>query len=327
MDKKIRWGIIGLGGIANKFATDLALVEDAELVAVASRSKDRAEEFGRQFKSKHTFDSYLALFECDEVDVVYIATPHTSHKQWSIEAMKHGKHVLCEKPAGINQTEVKEMVSTARENKVFLMEALWSRFNPAICKTKEIIESGAIGNITHIHADFAFYALDRPETHRVLNPNLAGGSLLDIGIYPIFLSYLLLGKPDTIVSSSNFYRTGAEVQTSMIFTYANAQALLYSGLTSNTRVEAEISGNKGTIYLPSRWHEAQGYSVNLGASPEFFDAPITGRGYAHEIDEVHACLRAGKLESSLWSHRNSLDLIGILDTVRHQNRIVFPSEE
>ena len=162
MDKKIGWGIIGLGGIANKFATDLALVEDAELVAVASRSKDRAEEFGRQFESKYTFDSYLTLFECAEVDVVYIATPHTSHKQWSIEAMKHGKHVLCEKPAGINLTEVKEMVSVAKENNVFLMEALWSRFNPAICKTKKIIESGAIGNITHIHADFAFYALDRP---------------------------------------------------------------------------------------------------------------------------------------------------------------------
>lgn len=327
MQEKIRWGIVGPGGIAHKFATDLDIVGDGELVAVASRNIDKAKEFGNQYKAKYAFGSYDALFKCSEVDVIYIATPHTFHKELSIQAMNHGKHVLCEKPMGINVVEVEEMIAVAKSNKVFLMEALWSRFNPAIVKAKRLIEEGTIGNIGYLHADFAFYALDRPEEGRVLNPDLAGGSLLDIGIYPIFLSYLLLGKPEKIWSSSKFYKTGVEIQTSMIFDYANAQAILYSGFTSNSEMKAEISGSKGSIYLPRRWHEAQGYSVARDNEIEHFDLPTKGKGYTHEIDEVHACIKSGKLQSDLWSHQNSLDLAQLLDTVRTQNGITFASEQ
>lgn len=327
MQEKLRWGIVGPGGIAHKFATDLDIVGDGELLAVASRNIDKAKEFGNQYQAKYAFGSYDELFKCNEVDVVYIATPHTFHKELSIRAMNHGKHVLCEKPMGINVVEVEEMIIAAKRNKVFLMEALWSRFNPAIVRTKRLIEEGAIGDIGYLHADFAFYAMDKPEEGRVLNPNLAGGSLLDIGIYPIFLSYLLLGKPEKILSSSKFHKTGTEIQTSMIFDYATAQAILYSGFTSNSEMKAEISGSKGSIYLPGRWHEAQGYSVEKDNEIEYFDLPAKGKGYTHEIDEVHICIRAGKLQSDIWSHQNSLDLAQLLYSVRTQNGITFPFEQ
>ena len=327
MADKIRWGIVGPGKIAHSFAQDLKLVVDGELVAVASRNIDRAQEFGSEYGATECFGSYEELFKSKEVDVVYIATPHTSHAELSIKAMEHGKHILCEKPMGVNQFEVEKMRSTAKENNVFLMEALWSRFNPSIRRVKRMVDEGYIGGVRYLHADFAFYALDRDEKGRVLNPMLAGGSLLDIGIYPIFLSYLLLGKPDTIHASSKFHKTGAEIQTSMIFEYPDAQAILYSGFTSKSEMKAEISGSKGTIFIHPRWHEPQGYSIEKEGETHDFELPTNGKGYTHEIDEVHHCLRAKKLQSDLWSHQNSMDLIQILDDVRKQTGIVFPFEE
>ncbi len=327
MAEKIRWGILGLGGIAHKFANDLNLVENAEITAVASRNVDKAQEFGEQYSSKHVYGNYDDLFHCQDVDVIYIATPHTSHKEWSIKAMKHGKNVLCEKPLGMNRADVEEMISVAKNKKVFLMEALWSRFNPTIKKVKDMVDNGEIGDVGYLHADFAFYALDRPEEGRVLNPNLGGGSLLDIGIYPIFLSYLLLGKPEKIQSSSKFYKTGVEIQTSMIFDYPNAKAVLYSGLTSKSKMEAEISGSKGSIFIYPQWHSAKGYSLRKEGQLQEVDMPTVGNGYTYEIEAVNVSLQEGMLENDLWTHQNSLDLAGLLETIRLQNGITFPFEQ
>ena len=327
MEQRIKWGIVGLGGIAHKFANDLTLVDGADISAVASRSIDKAKAFQKEYNANHAFGSYDELFKCQDVDVIYIATPHTSHKELSIKAMNHGKHILCEKPVGMNRAEVEEMISVAKKNKVFFMEGLWSRFNPAIKKAKDLVDGNSIGKIGYLHADFAFYALQRPEEGRLLNPNLGGGSLLDIGIYPIFLSYLLLGKPNKILSSSKFYKTGVEIQTSMIFEYTNAQAILYSGLISGSKMEAEISGSKGSIFLDPQWHAAQGYSVKTDGELQHVAMPTTGNGYTYEIEEVHSCLKSGKLESELWSHQNSLDLCRLLDVVRSQNGITFPFEQ
>ncbi len=285
MSKKIRWGIVGLGKIAHSFAKDLALVPQAKLTAVASRNVEKAKAFGAEYHSELTFGSYEDLFESTEVDVVYIATPHTSHAALAIKAMKSGKHVLCEKPLGVNTGEVHQMIEVAKEEKVFLMEALWSRFNPTISTVRNLIRAGEIGQIRYLHADFAFYALDREDEGRLLNPALAGGSLLDIGIYPIFLAYLLLGSPESILSSTKKYLTGVEIQTAMIFQYPEAQALLFSGLTSNAEMKAEISGTKGTIYLHPRWHETEGYSLEREGKIENVQIPKTGKGYAHEIME------------------------------------------
>lgn len=327
MEHKIRWGIIGLGGIAHHFIKDLLMVDDAKLIAVASRSEDKALAFKEQYGATHAYGSYQELFDCADVDVVYIATPHTAHADLAIQAMNAGKHVLCEKPMGVNALEVDKMIASARTNNVFLMEALWSRFNPAIRKVVAHIENGEIGNIQYLHADFAFYALDRDPNGRLLNPDLAGGSLLDIGIYPIFLTYLLLGKPENIEAKSKFFNTGVEIGTVMVFEYAQAQALLYSGLTSKSEMRAQISGTKGTLLIEPRWHEAQGYTLVKGDHTEDVFLPTKGRGYYYEIMEVHQCLRNEALQSPLWSHQNSKDLIGLLDSVRQVAGIVFPFEQ
>ncbi len=327
MEQKIRWGIIGLGGIAQKFANDLNLVEGAVISAVASRTLEKAEVFAEQHHAKYAFGSYEALLACEEVDVVYIATPHTGHKEWSIKAMDHGKHVLCEKPMGIDRQDIEEMVSVAKKNNVFLMEALWSRFNPSIRKAKALVDDGTIGDIGYLHADFAFYALDRAEEGRLLNPDLGGGSLLDIGIYPVFLAYLFLGMPANIKSTSKFHKTGVEIQTSMIFDYPKAQAILYSGLTSESKMEAELSGSKGALFLNRQWHIAQGYSLKIGDVIEAVELPTPGYGYTYEIEEVHSCLHNGRLQSDLWSHQNSLDLAGLLEEIRVLNGIKFPFEQ
>ncbi|WP_299162918.1 Gfo/Idh/MocA family oxidoreductase [uncultured Eudoraea sp.] len=327
MKEKIRWGIVGLGNIAQKFADDLKLIADGELTAVASRDIQKAKRFGELNNAKHAFGSYQELFACTDVDVVYIATPHTSHADLSIMAMNEGRNVLCEKPMGINRGEVERMIASARKNNVFLMEALWSRFNPSIRKVKNLIDEGIIGEVGYLHADFAFYALDKDINGRLLNPALAGGSLLDIGIYPIFLAYLILGFPEKIMASSKIYKTGVDIQTSMIFEYSNAQAILYSGLTSNSEMKAEISGSEGTVFLTPRWHEAQEYSVEKNDKLEKVQLPTRGKGYEYEIVEVHQCLRNGKLESDLWSLKNTYDLIRIMDNIRKQTGVVFPFEQ
>lgn len=326
MENKIRWGIAGLGNIARKFAQDIQLVPGARLSAVGSRNKDKALAFGTEFGADQCFGSYDELFASDEVDVVYIATPHISHTELSIKAMNAGKHVLCEKPFGINSKDTESMIDSARNNGVFLMEALWSRFNPGIARVKERVDNGEIGRIVYLHADFAFYSLDRSEEGRLLNPELAGGSILDIGIYPIFLAYLILGMPDKILAASNFYKTGVEIQTSIIFSYADAQAILYSGLNSKSEMKAEISGTSGAIYLDPRWHETEGYTLETSNGQQHIDLPTEGNGYTYEIEEVNSCIKSGKLQSDLWNHQNSLDLMELMDEVRTQGQVKFPFE-
>lgn len=322
----IKWGIVGAGNIAHSFSKDLALVNGGKLVSVASRNLEKAQAFADEYDAPNAYGSYEELFNSKTVDVIYLATPHTSHANLSIAAMKAGNAVLCEKPIGVNKSEVEQMVAVAKENNVFLMEALWTRFNLTIKKVKELVDNGTIGDIGYLHADFAFYALDRDENGRLLNPDLAGGSLLDIGIYPIFLAYLMLGLPKDIKASSNFYKTGVEMQCSMIFNYDNAQAILYSGLNSNSEKKAEIAGSEGSIFIHPRWHETTGYTIEKDGESTSNEVGKRGKGYVHEIEEVQDCLASGKKQSDLWSHQNSLDLIEIMDSVRKLTGIVFPFE-
>jgi len=323
----IRWGIVGAGKIAHSFAKDMALVANNRLCAVASRSLNKASEFAETYGAEHAFGSYDELFKSDVVDVVYIATPHTVHADVSIRAMNHKKHVLCEKPMGVNGDEVKRMLASAKENKVFLMEALWSRFNLTIKKVKQLVDDGEIGTVAYLKADFAFYGLDRDESGRILNPNLAGGTILDIGIYPIFLSYLLLGMPKSITAQSQFYKTGIESQTAMVFEYENAQALLLSSLACNSEMKAEIAGSMGTVFINPRWHEASSYIMEKDGNEELVTLEKIGKGYTYEIEEVASCITNGQFESKLWSHQNTTDLCRLLDTVREKAGIKFPFEE
>ncbi len=326
MDRKIKWGIIGLGKIAKLFAEDLRLVHDAELVAVASTNRERAKSFAQEFGNPRAYASYQELFKDANVDVVYVATLHHTHCRFSVEAMNHKKHVLCEKPIAINAAEARQMVEASQRNKVFFMEAFWSRFNPSIVKIKELVSEGKIGKLRYINAEFTFYKLDDDPQSRLLNVDLAGGSLLDMGVYPVFLSYFLLGKPREILARSQFHGNGAEIQTSILFQYENAQSVLYSGFANNTDMKAKICGEKGEIYISPIWHETQGFELVTKGASQFHELPTKGKGFTHEVDEVHECIRTKKLESTKWSHQNSLDLIGIVDRIRLNSGITFPFE-
>jgi predicted dehydrogenase len=325
MNKKIRWGIVGLGNIAGKFAGDLALSSDATLVAVASRDSNKARLFSEQYGAKKAYGSYEALFKDPDVDVVYIATPHSFHHAQTLSALKAGKNVLCEKPLGINASEVREMTDLASEKGLFLMEALWSRFNPGIQEVYGRVKSGELGAVRYLRADFAFPALDRDPRGRLLNPALAGGSLLDIGIYPVFLAYLFLGIPNDVKVAAHFHTTGAEKQIAMIFDYDEALAVLYSGFSSRSEMKAEVSCESGSALLTPPWHHTERIQWQKDEEIEEVALPLKGSGYFYEIEEVHRCLKAGRLESDLWSWADSLALHSLLDRVRGLADIEFPS--
>ena len=322
---KLKWGIVGLGSIANKFAKDLQLVEGAELTAVASRSKENALSFAAQYGVDKGYGTYKEIFEDEEVDIIYIATPHNSHASIGIEAMNHGKHVLCEKPLAVNASQVEDMITAARENKVFLMEAFWSRFNPSIEKVLELINDKEVGKINYVNADFCFYGMDSVKS-RVLSMDLAGGALLDIGVYPVFLSYVIFGVPEEIKASSIFHQGGADIQTAAILKYQNGLANLTCGFNSNSDMTARIYGDNGSIFIDDQWHHAQGYSVVKDGISNHYSLPVQGTGFTFEIEECKSCILSGKIESLKWSWRNSLELIKICDEIREQVGLKYPFE-
>ena len=326
MIQKLRWGILGAGKIAMTFTRDMELTEKHELVMVGSRNKDKANEFAKNIAFEPSTGSYEDVLQSPDVDIVYIATPHHAHVELTLACMETGKHVLCEKPMGVNRKEVTKMVEASRQKGVFLMEGLWSRFNPAIQALIQDIELNKIGTIKYINADFCFTAKQDPNA-RLLNPNLAGGSLLDVGIYPIFLSYILLGKPNSILADAHFFSTGVDSQAAMIFNYDDALCILKSGFTSTSNAPAMICGSQGTIAIQPRWHETEAFEmVSSDGEKSSYKYPKIGKGYTYEMDECLACIRGGHIESNIWSHQNSLDLIALLDEVRQKIKLVYPFE-
>lgn len=314
MSRKVKWGIAGLGNIANKFAADLIVVPEAFLVAVASSDLERANEFKAKFGAERAYGSYSELYLDPEVEVIYIAGLNNDHKQMTIEALNAGKAVLCEKPLGLNTIEVYQMINAAKKNKCFLMEGLWSRFNPAINTAKQWIDEGRIGKLRFLYAEFSFYRLDADASHRLMAPEKGGGALLDIGIYPLFLAYFLLGLPKKISSQIQYSSTGVDIQTSMILQYENAQAMLYCGITNNSDNNAKIGGTEGEIVLPGRWHDTQ--SIQLIKEGEVIkeNLPTVGNGFTYEIEEVNKCISINKKEG-LWSYKNSLELASLMEEI------------
>ena len=319
---KIKWGIIGLGKIANKFASELQLVESAELCAVASRNLDKAQEFANHFQCLKAYGSYDEIFQDENVDILYIATPHDSHAELTIKALQNNKHVLCEKPIALHYQDALQMITTAKKYNKFFMEAFWTRFNPSVREALHHVQNGVIGDVKYLNADFAF-AVENLEGNRMTDIKLGGGSLMDVGVYPLFLAYLILGIPKEIVAKSNFHSTGADLQTSIILHYEMAQAILHSSFLSSSNLKASISGTQGRINLNSPWFMTESYTLIQDDHKEKFKRPTLGKGYTYEIEECHACIKANKIESELWSHQNSLELIAIVDEVRKQIGLVY----
>lgn len=325
MGNTIKWGIVGSGKIANKFARDLALVEGGELEAVYSRTLSNAQTFAEAHKVPSSYDQIQSLLEDSNVDILYIATPHDSHMEFSIKAMDAGKHVLCEKPLAVNKLQVQQMIDASIRNQVFLMEAFWTRFNPSMIDVLAKIKEGEIGQVNYINADFCFYK-DAPPESRMFNMELAGGSLLDVGVYPIFLVYQILGYPKEILASARFHETGADIQTVAILKYDKGFGNITSGFASKCDMISKIYGSEGNIMMDAPWHHTGGYQITKGGQTNEIKHPLVGLGFSYEIEECHQCLLSSKTESELWSHQNSLDLISITDEIRSQIGLKYPFE-
>ncbi len=256
-----KWGIIGPGRIAEKFAQDLNLVEDGILHAIASRNHERATAFAGKYQVANVFSSYEEMVHSGELDIVYIATPHTFHHAHTLLCLENQVPVLCEKPAAINSQQLQEMIGMAEKKQIFFMEALWTRFIPAMLKVLEIVADGSMGQVENVEASFCFRADAGPD-HRLYNMDLGGGSLLDIGIYPVFLAYLLLGMPERIEATGQLAATGADETCSInLFYSGHKQAALHSSILYHADMTAQITMSKGYILMQPRWHESAALTV------------------------------------------------------------------
>lgn len=325
---KIRWGILGCGKIANKFASDLRLVDDAELLAVASRDQEKANKFSQEHGSKLFFNTYEELVACPEVDVIYVATPHGFHHEHVLLCLNHKKAVLCEKAFGLNAREVDEMVATAKNNHVFLMEAFWTKFLPQFGELQKVIQSGEIGALKMIQADFGFRAAV-PPPQRLYDPRLGGGALLDIGIYPVFLAVTLLGRPVEVNAVMSPYPSQVDEQIVMNLKFGNDElAVLSASFAADTPVEATIIGTKGYIRMQNRFHNATSrLEVVIGdESREISVERESGHGYQYEARHVGECLRQKLSESPVMTFSDSMLLIETLDRLRRQCGIKYESD-
>jgi predicted dehydrogenase len=364
------FAILGLGNIARKFAHDLTLIDDAKLVAVGSRSLERAQAFSHDFDAPYAAGSYAGTFDGPRVDAVYIATPHVMHVELATMCLERGIPVICEKPLGLNLAEVEQVVRFARERKVYLMEALWTRFLPSTLKLKEIIDAGVIGTIESIRSDFGFRANNlelalepspapaaapdeasnsrptnlaspaAPSTstsptadlgrNRILNPELGGGALLDIGIYPQFLSQFLLGEPEEIHAQARLSPQGVDLDTSVTCVHAGGRmSHNYSTILGRTKTEALIIGSKASLHWHPRWHEPSSFSLLTGKdtpSENFYFDSGEANGYKYEAEAVMADVRAGLTENALWSLDDSLALHRTLTRVREMVGVRYPGE-
>lgn len=323
------WGIIGLGKIARQFADDLRLLPNARLHAVASTSFERSQAFAGEFGAKHFYSAYEDILHCPDLDVVYIATPHPFHCENALMCLENGIPVLCEKPFAMNLGEARRMVAAARRNRVFLMEALWTRFIPAVEQAFQMVERGDIGELHTIKADLGF-KMPFDLNSRVYNKNLGAGSLLDLGIYPALLSLSFFGKPapENIFAAATYTSTDVDESCAFNFQYPeNRLALCHSTIAANTSLGAHLYGTEGTIFMHPRWHHTQKLTVSRydGRQESFQDLeiPYLGRGYCHEAAHVMQCLDNELLESEVVPLDFTLDLIETLDTIREKIGLVY----
>jgi len=328
MKKKYKWGILAPGKMSAKFTKGLKLLDNVELYAVGSRDKSRAEQFAKEYGYKKFYGSYEELVNDSEVDVIYIASPHSHHLEHTMLCLKHKKAVICEKAFAMNSREVTTMIDEAEKQKVFLMEALWPPFQPIYRKTKEILLDGEPGKILHMDARFSFQA-PFDSSDRKFNLDLGGGSLLDIGIYPVIDTIYFMGIPSDIVAKASFSETGSEDSISIIFSYSDGRmATLYSSFRTAGGIGCDLLCENGNLFFSRARDMSQQLSVAMnGKKVKEYSLLPDGMGYQYEAVEVMKCLDEGKMESSIVPHSFSIDLINVLDRIRKAVGIVFPGRD
>jgi predicted dehydrogenase len=357
MQSAIRWGILGAGIIAEKFAAGLRSLPDAKVQAVASRTQARAREFARRFEIPQVYTSYEALVNDENVDVVYIATINNLHRDHSILCLEAGKAVLCEKPFTTNAAEAREVIAVARRKRLFCMEAMWMRFVPLMARLREIIASGTIGEVRMVTADLGFTA-PFEKTNRFFSLELGGGAMLDLGIYPLSFVYFLLGRPAAVCTEASIGDTGVDEQAAAILAYPSGKlGILSTSLVGYLPGQAVITGTKGRITVHPPLHHPSELSLIIFAEPRG-DAgvrsalrarvrnlplvqgayaraqrvmekltghsrtsmifPLEGNGYNYEAAETMRCLRAGEVESPIMPLDETLSIVETMDTIRKQ---------
>ncbi|MGI8994001.1 MAG: Gfo/Idh/MocA family protein [Nocardioidaceae bacterium] len=325
--KPIRWGIIATGSIAHKLASDIALVPDAELTAVGSRQLETAETFAAQYGARRAYGSYADVAADPDVDVVYVATPHALHRENVELCLAGGKAVLCEKALALNGNDAEAMATTARAAGLFLMEAMWMRCNPNIRALQTLVDGGAVGEVRQIDANFGFVA-DKPPEHRLYDPALGASALLDIGIYPLTFAWLLLGAPTHISSSGQLSERGIDLVCESVLSYDDGRvARIACSMIEELSCTATIEASSGRIEFAPRFQEAREFTVTTDAGRSTYSDNIRGRGYVHEIEEVHRCLREGRTESSLVPLDETVALMRLMDTIRAQIGSTLPGDD
>ncbi|HMB00063.1 MAG TPA: Gfo/Idh/MocA family oxidoreductase [Spirochaetota bacterium] len=326
--QKIRWGIIGPGKIAHAFAADLKLHSGSVLAGAASATPGKAAAFIAQHKQGKAYKDYTQLIQSPEIDVVYIATTHNFHFDNALLALNNGKHVLLEKPVTLNAGQAQTLYQTAARKKLFLMEALWTRFVPAVKKLLQELDQGIIGNVSMVHAHFYNTIAGRPDG-RLLNPSLAGGALLDIGIYPLSLACMVLGyEPAAVHSTACMSSTGVDETSGYLLKYSNnAMALLSASMSLPVNIPAVIYGSKGRIEIPFFLCPDHFTVIPAAGKKHTVKTAHRGNGYLHEIEEVAGCLQQGKTGSALRPFEHTLAVMKIMDQIRQQWQLVYPDEK
>ncbi len=327
MEKIYKWGILGPGSIAHKFAEGLEVLDNAELYAVVSRSTDKAESFGEKYHIKKRYSNYDDFCNDKDIDIVYIATPHPMHKKFCIMCMEAGKSVLCEKPVAMNERELTEMISCAKKNNVFFMEAMWTRFLPSIVKVRELLRNDKIGKIKRVTADFAFNAMAKEG--RLYELELGGGALLDVGVYVLSLATMILGsEPKKVNSSVYIGETGVDERANITMEYENGvSAALFCGISINTIDDAYLYGEKGYIRIPYFWHSERVIVKMFDENEEqIIELPMLLPGFNYEAQEVMKCIDKGQSESKIMPLNESLKIIRIMDELRKQWGLKYPTE-
>jgi predicted dehydrogenase len=324
---RTRWGILATGNIAGAFAADLARTPGADLVAVGSRSQAAADEFARRYGVPRAYGSWAELAADPDIDVVYVATPHSAHHAASALCLEGGKAVLCEKPFTLDLAQATSLVELAAARGLFLMEAMWMRTNPAIRRLVELVGHGAIGEVRAVHADFGL-AGDLPPTHRLRARELGGGALLDLGVYPVTFAHLLLGEPAEISAWAALSPEGVDENTGMLFGYGRpntgALATLTCSLVADTPRVAAVSGTRGRIELARGFFRPDTLRLYRGDFPETIRIPYDGEGYVHEALEVQRCLADGLTSSPLVPLTDTLAVMRTLDAVRALIGVRYP---
>jgi predicted dehydrogenase len=324
----LRWGIVGTGGIARRFAADLALLPDAEVVAVGSRSAGSAEEFGQRLEISRRHASYRSLVEDRAVDAVYVATPHPAHHDPAMLAIEAGKAVLVEKPFTLNAPQARSLVATARARGVFLMEAMWTRFLPHMVRIRELLADGALGGVRTVVADHGQWFAPDP-AHRLFAPELGGGALLDLGVYPVSFASMVLGPPARIAAVSDPALTGVDAQTSVLLQYdGGAHALLTATLQAVGPTRAAVVGTDARIEVESRWYQPAPFAlIRRDGSQQRFDLSPEGHGLRLQAAEVARCIRSGLLESPVMPLDETVEVMATMDEVRRQIGLSYPQEQ